>query len=95
VKSVLAEDTSIEDDTPLVVGTRTYKVTKITLPAGLAGKVSAVSIVTVDPASYTKRKLSSPIIGITLFDLAGNVIEPSPENPITFSVDVDASVKVP
>jgi hypothetical protein len=61
----------------------------------LAGKVSVASIVMVDPASYTKGKLSSAIVGITLYDLEVNVVEPSADTPITFTIDVDASVKDP
>jgi hypothetical protein len=79
----------------LVVGDRTYKAPTITLPLELAGSVSAVSIVTVDPASYTKGKLSSPIIRVTLYDVEGKVIEPSPENPITVTADVDTTVTSP
>jgi hypothetical protein len=53
VKSVLAEDTSIKAQDPLVVGSRSYKAPTITLSDKLVGKISAASIVMVDPASYT------------------------------------------
>jgi hypothetical protein len=74
VKSVTADESEISDDTPLVVGSRTYKVTKITLPDNLKGKVSAVNIVTVDPASYTGGHITSPIVGITIYGLNGEVV---------------------
>jgi hypothetical protein len=77
----------------LIVGDRLYKATTITLPPGLVGKVSAATILTVDPSSYNKAKLSSAIFRINLYDLMGVLIEPSLEEPITFSVDVDLSAR--
>jgi hypothetical protein len=89
MKSVLPEDVSITTNTPLVIGDRTYMSPTINLPPGLIGKLSGIIIVLVDPNSYTKEKLSSAIIRITMYDLEGKETRPTAENPLVFSIDID------